>query len=107
MKTIKIFFIVLSLLFIHRLSAQSLKNVEGNPINVAVSLMHRQDTVTMSSICNYYGYTRQPSQDGYTVFTHPNGSNIRYKYTEPNQQFPTIEVTSKIATKEKNRYYKI
>ncbi len=62
--------------------------------------MQRTDTVSIVSSCNYYGYTRQFPEDGYTIFTHPNGSIIRYKYVDPNQPFPTIEVTSKVRAKE-------
>ncbi len=65
--------------------------------------MQRTDTASMASACSYYGYTRQLSQDGYTVFTHPNGSTIRYKYTDSSQSFPTVEVKSKVSTKEENQ----
>lgn len=103
MKTFKIIFTLLSLLIFPTLSSQTRKNVEANPINVAVSLMHRTDTASMASTCNYYGYTRQSPHAGYTIFSHPNGSIIRYKYTDSSQSFPTVEVTSKVAAKERDQ----
>ncbi len=97
-------FSLLSLIFTLSLSAQTRKNIEANPINVAVSLMHRTDTASMSSALRYYGYGMQASQpaDGFTVYTHPNGSTINYKYADSHQPFPTVELTSKVSAKERD-----
>lgn len=65
-------------------------------------LMQRTDTSSIASALRYYGYEMHVSQpaDGSAVYTHPNGSTIRYKYVDPNQPFPTVEVTSKVSAKE-------
>ncbi len=96
-----IIFSILSLIFLCSLPAGAIKKVEANPINVAVMLMQEKDTASMASTCEYYGYIRQPENNGFTVFKHLNGSSIRYKYSDSNQQFPTVEVTSKASAKEK------
>ncbi len=75
------------------------KKIEANPINIAVMLMQENDTAAMAKSCEYYGYTRQQQTNGYTTFTHPNGSTIRYKLNDQNN--PTVEVTSHCTAKEK------
>ena len=94
--TLLIFLLLISL------PAVAQNKAEGNPINIAVSLTQKEDTTTMASTCEYYGYLRQHPQDGYTVFTHPNGSRIRYKYSDTDHRNSTIEVTTKATAKEKN-----
>lgn len=108
MKTLKYIFVVLSLVIIPKLSAQTLKTVEANPINVAVSLMHRTDTASITKVLKYYGYLESPTPDTstpetYKIFTHPNGSTIRYNHTARNQPLPMVEVTSKVSAKEKDQ----
>ncbi len=104
-----IIFSLLSLIFIFSVCAEKnnaihpTKKIEANPINIAVMLMQENDTASMAKSCEYYGYTRQPQNNGYTVFNHLNGSSIRYKYTDSNQQFPIVEVTSKVGSKEKDK----
>lgn len=104
-----IIFSLLSLIFIFSVCAEKTndihptKKIEANPINIAVMLMQENDTASMAKSCEYYGYTRQPQNNGYTVFNHLNGSSIRYKYTDSNQQFPTVEVTSKVGSKERDK----
>ncbi len=100
---------ILSLIFTFSVCAEKnnaihpTKKIEANPINIAVMLMQENDTASMAKSCEYYGYTRQPQNNGYTVFHHLNGSSIRYKYTDWNQQFPIVEVTSKGTSKEKEK----
>lgn len=96
-------FYLLSFIFLFSLPVMAVKKIEANPINVAVMLMQEGDTAKMASTCEYYGYIRQPQNNGYTVFTHVNGSSIRYKYSDSHQNFPTVEVTSKGTTKEKDK----
>lgn len=96
-------FSILSLIFLCSFPVRAVKKIEANPINVAVMLMQEKDTTSMASTCEYYGYTRQPENNGYTIFKHLNGSQIRYKYSDSNQTFPTVEVTSKASFKEKNQ----
>ncbi len=85
-----------------------IKKIEANPINIAVSLTERTDSATIASICEYYGYIIQPSQDGYTIFKHPNGSIIRYSFnnSDNRSKYPTIEVKCKASPKEKDQRLK-
>ena len=100
-KTILLLFLLLFTL----LPAQAVRKVEANPINVAVILTEQPDSASIASTCEYYGYVNQPSQDGYTVYQHPKGSTIRYKYTvaENGKSYPTIEVKSKYSQKDKEQ----
>ncbi len=87
-----------------------IKKIEANPINVAVSLTERTDSATIASICEYYGYIKQPSQDDYTVYKHSNGSIIRYSFNKGDyvgkNEYPSIEVKSKGTQKEKDEILK-
>lgn len=89
------------ILFFSLLPLHAVKKIEANPINVAAMLTQETDTAKIASTCDYYGYIRQHPIDGYTVFKHPNGSVIRYKYTDPDQKYQTIEVVSKASQREK------
>ena len=98
MKT-KIFFYLLSFIFLHALTAQAIKKIEANPINIAYMLAQDTDTASMAKTCEYYGYTRQSTQDGYTVFKHTNGSVIRYSLNK-DSNYPYVEVKSKSGSRE-------
>ena len=109
--------------FFSLLPAHAVKKIEANPINIAVMLTQETDTAKIASTLRYYGYTavthtarstytephtpilraQHADTDDYIVYFHPNGSVIRYKYTESDQKHPTIEVTSKASQKEKDQ----
>ena len=99
---------LLSLIFISPLHASAANKLEANPINLAVILTEKNDSATIASICEFYGYQTQPSQDGYTVYQHPNGSIIRYNFThaDDGRKYATIEVKSKISSKEQDEILK-
>lgn len=104
-------FSILSLIFLHSLPAGAVKKVEANPINIAVMLIQEPDSAKMASTLDYYGYQYQRSLtpdtstlETYRVFTHPNGSIIRYKLSA--EKLPTVEVTSKASGKEKDQILK-
>lgn len=82
------------------------KKIDANPINVAVTLVEKTDTAKIASTCEYYGYTRQLLQEGYNVFTHSNGSIIRYKLSDKDQTYPIVEVKSKASPKEREQILK-
>lgn len=87
--------------------------VEANPINIAAQLVLIQDKDKLISSLDYYGYT--PLDSGIwtldsdhgtsAVFTHPNGSQIRYQFNNGNI-YPSIEVHSKASAKEKDQILK-
>ena len=95
--------LTLALLLFTLFPAEAIKKIEANPINIAAMLAQETDTASMAATCDYYGYLPQPSQNGYTVFKHPNGSMIRFIITDSDayRNYPTIEVTSKATQKEK------
>ena len=101
MKT-KIIFYLLSFIFIQALPAQAVKKIEANPINIAYMLAQDTDSASMAKTCEYYGYVRQSTQDGYTVFKHTNGSIIRYtfKNEDKDKPYPYVEVKSKSSSRE-------
>lgn len=90
------------ILLLTLLPASAVKKIEANPINIAYMLAQDTDSVSMAKTCEYYGYISQPSQDGYTVFTHRNGSIIRYSFKDAshNQPYPVVEVKSKQSSKD-------
>ena len=111
--TTKLIFYLLSLIFIISLPSfaennfeiMPVKKIEANPINVAVMLTEQLDSAAAAATCQYYGYVNQPSQDGMTVYKHPNGSIIRYSFTiaDNGKQYPTVEVKTKGTQKEKDK----
>ena len=113
-KTIKSFHLhliisLLSLIFISPFNVEAASKHEANPINLAVILTEKNDSATIASVCEFYGYKAQPSQDGYTVYHHPtNSSIIRFVFTpaEDGRQYATIEVKSKISSKEQEEILK-
>ena len=109
----KLIFYLLSLIFINSLPSFAennfatipVKKIEASPITVAVMLTEQLDSTRAAATCEYYGYVKQPSQDGMAVYKHPNGSIIHYIFTifVNGKQYPTVEVRSKGAQKEKDK----
>ena len=114
------------LAFFSLLPLHAVKKIEANPINIAVMLTQETDTARMTSTLRYYGYTaithtarsadtkpqasilrvQHANTDGFAVYSHPNGSVIRFKFENSNQKYPTIEVTSKVSQKGKDQTLK-
>lgn len=110
-------FCILSLIFLLPIPAEAVKRMTANPVNIASRLVLKQDSATVASILEYYGYTAvthtvpsadtatqsQTQQapltdtDGFAVFSHPDGSIIRFAYLnpDPKQAYPTIHVYTK------------
>lgn len=84
------------------------KKIEENPINVAVMLTEQLDSARVAATCEYYCYIYQSSQDGFSVYKHPNGSVIRFNITtaDNGKKYPTVEVKSKGTQKEKDKILK-
>lgn len=102
----QLFFCILSLIFLLPLPVQAIKRISANPINIASRLVLQPDSAKVASTLEYYGYTYSPNTetqaqladtDGYAVFTHPNGSIIRFAYLDRSdkQNYPTIQVYTK------------
>lgn len=100
-----ILFSLLTVGAVNKRDVHPIKKIEANPINVAVMLTERPDSISIASTCEYYGYLLQSPEDGYTVFRHPNGSTIRYSIREAGngKTHSTIEVRSKATQKEKDQ----
>ncbi len=109
-----LFFLIVAFIISSAIPVGAVKKVEAHPINVAVMLTQETDTAKIASTLDYYGYTREPqgnltpdtpTPDTNAVFTHPNGSRIRY--TLPSgDKYPTIEVKTKATAKEKDKILK-
>ena len=91
--------LILSIILSTVLPASAIKKIEANPINIAYMLAQDTDTASMSKTCEYYGYVRQVSEDGYTVFKHTNGSIIRYSLNK-DSNYPHVEVKSKSSSRD-------
>ena len=95
--------ILLILLLFTLLPARAVKKIEANPVNLAFLLSQETDSAKIASICDYYGYISQPSQDGYAVYLHPkNSSVIRYSFQDATngQPYPYVEVKPKMSAKD-------
>lgn len=81
--------------------AQKLK-INANPINIASQLILDTDSANMASNLEYYGYSFQSSENGKTVYQHPDGTVITYSfpYTDTKIRYPEVLVKSKVSEKE-------
>ena len=100
--------LVVTIVFLSIVSSSAANKHEANPINIAVILSEKNDPATMASVCEFYGYKVQTSQDGYIVYYHPNGSIIRYSFSiaDDGRQYATIEVKSNMSSKEQDKILK-
>ena len=87
-------FLTLTLLLISILPASAAKKIEANPINIAVNLVEKTDSLRIASTLDYYGYTYQNTEDGYTVMQDTNGNEIRYSFKEidSSNKYPIVIV---------------
>ncbi len=87
-------FCILSLISLLPFSVGAVKKVSANPINIASRLILKQDSATIASTLEYYGYVPQPSENGYSVFHNPDGNTIQFKFLDRNikKSYPTIQV---------------
>ncbi len=80
--------------------------IHANPINIAARLVLQQDSAKIASTLEYYGYTpvnsnsqsasrkTQNAEDGFSVFTHPDGTIILFSFPD-SETNPTVQVHSK------------
>lgn len=64
--------------FLSVLSAEAVKIIDINPINLAAVIVEKVDSVKIVKEFEYYGYTLQGTEDGYKVMKGPNGNEIKY-----------------------------
>ena len=89
MKTI---ILTLTFLLLTIIPATAAKKFEANPINIAAVLVEKTDSANVASTLDFYGYTFQNKEDGYTVMKHPNGNEIRYSFNPAESKYPTVIV---------------
>ncbi|MDE5880770.1 MAG: hypothetical protein K2H60_03490 [Muribaculaceae bacterium] len=96
------YFFILTFIFFTLFPANAIKKINANPVNVAFILAQEKDTVKMATLCDYYGYRSQQSNDGYITYVHPSGSIIRYTFKDvtEEQPYPRVEVKSKLSSKD-------
>ena len=95
-------FLTLLLLFLTILPASAIKKFEANPINIAAVMVEKTDSAKIASTCEYYGFTYQGVEDGYTVMKRTNGNEIKFTFNDNGtiNKYPTIVVKTKEAHKE-------
>lgn len=82
--------------------------IHANPINIASTLILETNSTKIASTLEYYGYTRQPSENGYNVYKCPDSTVIKYTFQSTNsvQIFPIVQVYSRTSRKELDRILK-
>ncbi len=95
-------FCILSLFPILSLHAEIRKKIEINahPINVAVVIVEKEDSVKVADIFNYYGYILQGYENGFKVMQDSKGNEICYSYDMTEGKFPKVVVKSNDKIKE-------
>ena len=95
-------FLTLLLLILNLLPASAIKKFEANPINIAAVMVEKTDSAQIASTCEYYGFTYQGVEDGYTVMKRTNGNEIKFTFNDNGtiNKYPTIVVKIKEAHKE-------
>lgn len=77
------------------LPANAVKKFEADPINIAAVIVEKTDSANVASTLSFYGYTFQTKEDGYTIMRHPNGNEIRYSFSQTENNYPTVIVKTK------------
>ena len=95
------YILTLILLIISILPASAIKKFEPNPINVAKVIVEKTDSDQIASTCEYYGFTYQGAENGYTVMKRTNGNEIKFTFNDNGtlQKYPIILVKTKEAHK--------
>ena len=96
------YILTLTLLIISILPASAIKKFDANPINIAAVMVEKTDSSQIASTCEYYGFTYQGVEDGYTVMKRTNGSEIKFTFKDngTTQKYPVILVKTKEARKD-------
>ncbi|MDE5841309.1 MAG: hypothetical protein K2H49_10370 [Muribaculaceae bacterium] len=90
------------------LTANAIKKIEANPINIGVSIVEYTDSASIVSDLKYYGYALKQSDKDGAIFSHANGSIIRFimPQSTSNDKYPIIEVTTKAGIKGIDQIFK-
>ena len=94
--------LTLLLFILTLLPASAIKKFEANPINIAAMMVQKTDSAQIASTCEYYGFSYQGVEDGYTVMKRTNGNEIKFTFNNNGtiNKYPTIVVKTKEAHKE-------
>lgn len=94
--------LTITLLILSILPASAVKKFEANPINIAAVMVEKTDSAQIASTCEYYGFTYQEVEDGFTVLKRSNNSEIKFTFNDngTTQKYPIIVVTTREAHKE-------
>lgn len=100
--------LIIITLLLTLLPAGAVKKFQPNPINVATVILEKTDSVKVASTCEYYGFTYQGVEDGYTVMKRKDGTEIKFTFNEngTHQKYPTIIVKAKGTQKEIEEHLK-
>lgn len=94
--------LTLTLLILTLLPASAVKKFEANPINIAAVMVEKTDSAQIASTCEYYGFSYQGVEDGYTVLKRSNNSEIKFTFNDNGtiQKYPIIVVKTNETHKE-------
>ena len=94
--------LTITLLILTLLPVSAVKKFEANPINIAAVMVEKTDSAQIASTCEYYGFSYQGVEDGYTVMKRTNGNEIKFTFNDNGtiQKYPIIVVKSKGTHKE-------
>ena len=94
--------LTITLLILTLLPVSAVKKFEPNSINVAAVIVEKTDSAQIVSTCEYYGFTYQGIEDGYTIMKRTNGNEIKFTFNDngTQQKYPIIVVKAKEAHKE-------
>ena len=94
--------LTITLLILTLIPASAIKKFEANPINIAAVMVEKTDSAQIASTCEYYGFTYQGVEDGYTVLKRSNNSEIKFTFNDngTTQKYPIIVVKTNETRKE-------
>lgn len=70
--------------------------VKVNPVNLGLLLMEQPSVAKMKSTCEYYNLLEGSEEDGFLVYSFPDGSRVEFKVEETEgRRYPTVKVITK------------
>ena len=74
--------LIITILLFTFLPIGAVKKFEANPINVAIVIVEKGDSASISKLFDYYGYAYKNTEDGYRIMKHSSGNEMRYSISD-------------------------
>ncbi len=96
---------ILSFFILQAIPAGAVKTINANPVNLAVAIVEKVDSVKVQREFDYYGYKFLSTEDGFKVMKSPNGHEIRYSFQDPKalDNHPVVIVKTTETSEELNK----